>query len=134
MNKQEQAGCGPAGRSYWRQRYGYHHYAGNRRAPVSIYKTDKTYELMLFAPGREKENFQVQLKGDELIISYKPTTDTSNLEWVRMEYRGGFERSFMMDPTMDASALEARYENGVMIISIPFKPGNDAASHEVKVN
>lgn len=90
---------------------------------------------MLFAPGREKENFQVQLKGDELIITYKPTIDTSNLEWVRMEYsRGGFERSFMMDQTMDASALEARYENGVLIISIPFKPGNDAASQEVKVN
>jgi HSP20 family protein len=128
--------CGPAyGRSHWGNRYGYQPpYTSNRKAPVSIYKTDKTYEIMLFAPGRDKENFKVQIKGNELVISYKPTIDTSNLNWVRKEYsRGGFERIFMLDDSMDPSTIEAKYENGVLNISLNIKATNESDKQDVQI-
>jgi len=142
MNKQnysatDAAGCGYANdRGYWRHhnRYSFP-FTESRRAPVSIYKTENSYEMMLFAPGRQKENFSIQLKGDEMVISYKPSVDTSGLNWVRREYsRGGFERSFMIDSSMDADSITSVYENGVLTISIPFRKGGDPNLKDVKIS
>ena len=38
------------------------------RAPVNVYKTETTYEVLVFAPGRVKENFNVKTQGQELIV------------------------------------------------------------------
>ena len=36
------------------------------RAPVNVYKTENSYELLVFAPGRVKENFSVKAQGTSL--------------------------------------------------------------------
>jgi HSP20 family protein len=127
------AGCGPAYGRTWRHHYGYHPFS--HRAPVSIYKTDKSYELMVFAPGRVKENFRVQMKGDTLTISYHPAEDTSTLDWVRKEYsRGGFERSFIVDSSMDAEHISAAYINGVLTVSLPVLQNGEHTERGVKVD
>ena len=41
-----------------------------QRAAVNIYKTDSSYEMLVFAPGRIKENFHIDVKGNELTVSY----------------------------------------------------------------
>jgi HSP20 family protein len=43
-----------------------------QRAAVNIYKTDSSYEMLVFAPGRIKENFHIDVKGNELTVSYTP--------------------------------------------------------------
>jgi hypothetical protein len=44
-----------------------------QRAAVNIYKTDSSYEMLVFAPGRIKENFHIDVKGNE-IDSFLHTT------------------------------------------------------------
>jgi HSP20 family protein len=113
---------------------GQRHSFDERRAPVSIYKTDTTYEVLVFAPGRIKENFKVTLNGTQLVISYQPTEDTFHLNWVRKEYsRGAFERTFQVDDTIETGDIQARYENGVLILSLRIKPGSQVAPQEVPV-
>jgi len=105
------------------------------RAPVSIYKTKDTYEVLVFAPGRVKENFEVKVIGTELVIRYQPTDDTSSLDWVRKEYsRGGFERSFLVDEAIETENIQARYEDGVLKLSLLIKPGSEPVTQEVKVS
>ena len=83
-------------------------YSGNRnrqlfirsmqRAAVNIYKTDTSYEMLVFAPGRIKENFSLDVKGNELTVSYTPPEGFPRFDWVMREYsRGGFERTFTLD-------------------------------------
>ncbi len=132
-------GCGPAFRKdqqFKGHRHGFHqHFAQMHRAPVSVYKTENTYEILVFAPGRNKENFSVKVTGDELTIGYQPTDDTSNIEWIRKEYsRGGFERSFQLDSTIETENIAAKYEDGVLKVSLTIKPGSEPASQDVKVN
>ena len=43
-----------------------------QRASVNIYKTENSYEMLVFAPGRIKENFSLSVNGNELIITYTP--------------------------------------------------------------
>lgn len=130
-------GCGPAFDK--RQFRGHHRFnpymTGIQRAPVSIYKTESTYEILVFAPGRNKENFKVTVHGEEVKITYEPTEDTSSLEWIRKEYsRGGFERRFMIDNTIDAESIMAKYEDGVLKLSLSIKAGAETAKQEIMVN
>jgi HSP20 family protein len=91
-----------------------------QRAPVNIFKTDNSFEMLVFAPGRVKEQFKVALEGNELVVSYSPPEGFPKSDWVRREYsRGGFRRSFIVDETIDGTNISARYESGVLQISLP---------------
>ncbi len=120
-------------------------YPGNRnrhlfirsmqRAAVNVYKTDSSFEMLVFAPGRIKENFSLGVKGNELTISYAPPEGFPKFDWVQREYsRGGFERTFTLDDNIDATRISAKYEDGVLQVSLPVIAGKEATSQEIKVS
>jgi len=52
------------GTAYGRRNYAFAQ--SHQRAAVNVYKTETSYELMVFAPGRVKENFNIKARGNEL--------------------------------------------------------------------
>lgn len=110
-------------------------YRSLQRAAVNIYKTEASYEMLVFAPGRIKEHFSLGVKGNELIISYTPPEGFPRFHWVLREYsRGGFVRTFTLDETIDASAITAKYEDGVLLVSLPVIAGAENKEQEIKVS
>ncbi len=106
-----------------------------QRAAVNIHKTDSGYEMLVFAPGRIKEHFKVDLNGNELKISYTPPEGFPRPDWVVREYsRGGFVRVFQLDETNDATNITARYEDGVLYVSLPFIHGKETTRKEIVIN
>ena len=106
-----------------------------QRAAVNIYKTESSFEMLVFAPGRIKENFSLGVKGNELTISYTPPEGFPKFDWVQREYsRGGFERTCTLDDTIDATKISAKYEDGVLQVSLPVISGKEAISQEIKVS
>ena len=106
-----------------------------QRAAVNIYKTDNSFEMLVFAPGRIKEHFKIDVDGRELRISYTPPEGFPRPEWIQREYsRGGFVRSFTLDETIDASAIKASYTDGVLQVSLPLIPGKERTVKEVQIN
>jgi HSP20 family protein len=100
-----------------------------------VYKTADSYELLVFAPGRMKENFNVKAQGNELTISYKPAEGLPTPDWIKREYsRGAFERSFTIDETIDATNIKASYNDGVLQVSLPIILGKDTPEHTIAVN
>src|SRR6186713_1950711 len=84
-----------------------------QRATVNIYKTDTSFEMLVFAPGRIKENFNLNVKGSELTVSYTPPEGFPKFDWVLREYsRGGFVRTFTLDDSIDATNITAKYADG----------------------
>ena len=105
------------------------------RAAVNIYKTDNSFEMLLFAPGRIREHFHLEVKGNELIISYMPPEGFPRPEWVVREYsRGGFVRSFALDESIDPALIQAKYLDGVLQVSLPMVAGKERVSHEIVVS
>lgn len=99
-----------------------------------MYKTESSYEMLVFAPGRIKEHFKIDVNGNELTVSYTPPEGFPRPEWVLREYsRGGFVRVFQLDETIDTSAIAARYEDGVLQVSLPLLPGKEVTKREVAV-
>lgn len=110
------------------------HFRSLQRAAVNIYKTENSYEMLVFAPGRIKEHFQVGVKGNELTVSYTPPENFPRFDWVLREYsRGGFVRNFTLDDTIDATGIAARYEDGVLRVSLPLVPGKETRNQEIKI-
>ncbi len=106
-----------------------------QRAAVNIYKTDNSYEMLVFAPGRIKENFHLDVKGNELIVSYTPPEGFPRPEWVLREYsRGGFARTFTLDESIDTANIAAKYTDGVLQISLPIIAGKENVKKEIVIN
>ena len=105
-----------------------------QRAPVNIYKTENSYELLVFAPGRIKEHFKIDVEGRELKISYTPPEGFPRPDWVQREYsRGGFLRSFLLE-IMDTTNITAKYVDGVLQVSLPLVQGKETAKQEIKIS
>ena len=90
--------------------------------------------MLVFAPGRIREHFHLEVKGNELIISYAPPEGFPRPDWVHREYsRGGFVRSFTLDESVDSGQIQAKYADGVLEVRLPVVAGKERASVEIPV-
>jgi HSP20 family protein len=106
-----------------------------QRAAVNVYKTENSFEMLLFAPGRIKEHFHLDVKAGELTVSYTPPEGFARPEWILREYsRGGFERSFSLDESVDASNITAKYVDGVLQVSMPIIEGKESVKQKITVS
>jgi HSP20 family protein len=106
-----------------------------QRAAVNIYKTPTSYEMLVFAPGRIKEHFKLDVKGNQLSVSYLPPEGFPRPDWIVREYsRGGFDRVFTLDESIDSAAITAKYTDGVLQVSLPVIPGKEVPEQEIKIS
>jgi len=106
-----------------------------QRANVNIYKTDNSFEMLVFAPGRIKEHFQLDVNGNELTVSYTPPEGFPRPEWILREYsRGGFKRVFTLDDSIDKTNITAKYADGVLQVSLPVIAGKENAKKEIVIS
>ena len=119
--------------------YGNHARAGfiraGQRAAVNIYKTENSFEMLVFAPGRIKEHFHLDVNGNDLTVSYTPPEGFPRPEWVLREYsRGGFRRSFTLDESIDTKNISAKYADGVLQVSLPVIAGKENLKKEIVIS
>lgn len=96
----------------------------NSNAPVNITETAEGYTLELLAPGRSKEDFQLNIDKGLLTISFEQKQEAEKKEekFIRREFSTrSFKRSFSLDDKINAEAIEARYDNGILNVSLPKK-------------
>lgn len=106
-----------------------------QRAAVNVYKTETSFEMLLFAPGRIKEHFHLDVKGDRLTVSYSPPEGFPRPDWVVREYsRGGFERTFALDESVDTQNITAKYVDGVLQVTMPVIPGKATVKQEIIIH
>ena len=127
--------CAAKGETYGSSHNRHLLYRSMQRAAVNVYKTDTSYEMLVFAPGRIKEHFTIDVKGRELSISYTPPEGFPRPDWVQREYsRGGFVRTFLLNETMDTTRITAKYVDGVLEVSIPLIEGQQIQKQEIPIS
>ncbi|MBA4167865.1 MAG: Hsp20/alpha crystallin family protein [Chitinophagaceae bacterium] len=106
-----------------------------QRAGINIHKTADTYEVLVFAPGRIKEHFNLEVKGNQLTVSYNPPEGFPRPQWVLREYsRGGFVRTMALNDSIDALKITAKYVDGVLEVSLPLIPQEDVQQHSINIS
>lgn len=91
---------------------------------VNIHETKDAYHVELNAPGRNKEDFAINLEKGLLSISYEKKAEAENKDYktVRKEFSyGSFKRSFSVDDKINTAGIQAKYENGVLKVFLPKK-------------
>ncbi len=92
---------------------------------VNIRETADNYEVEVAAPGMEKKDFKITLDGNLLTISSskQQSNEETNDRYTRREFSyQAFQRSFELPKdVVDEDNINARYENGLLYLSIPKK-------------
>lgn len=92
---------------------------------VNIRENPENFVVEVAAPGMEKQDFQISLEGNLLTISSskKNETEDKNDNYTRREFSyQAFQRSFeLARDVVDEEHIEAKYENGVLKLTIPKK-------------
>jgi HSP20 family protein len=106
--------------------------------PVNIKETDTTYELEVIAPGLKKQDFHLDLTGDLLTVSFEHKEENKEENekngWLRQEYKAqSFNRTFNLDDSVDATKAMAKYEDGILHLSIPKKENAKRLSRNIPI-
>ena len=93
----------------------------NHLPSVNILDNEKFFELNLAAPGKNRKDFIIELEDQILTISSESFTNNDDSDnFTRQEYRyDNFKRSFRLPDSINTSLIKAKYENGILSISLP---------------
>jgi HSP20 family protein len=109
----------------------------SQHVPINIRENDKQYEMEVIAPGLRKGDFKLNLSHNMLTISFDHEEEDrmgENGRWIRSEYRTrSFRRSFNLDEGIDPKNVKAKYNDGILKVTIPKKEGTQTPSQSIKI-
>ena len=88
---------------------------------VNIYETDDKFVLTASMPGVVRDNVKVRVEDNKLImfgtIQYE---EAINREYILNELEiANYYRTFKISDAVDQSNIEARYDNGQLVVNLP---------------
>ena len=93
--------------------------------PVDIYQTDKGLAIDIACTGISKEEIEIQIQDNILKVNYDKSKN-ENLDYI---HKGIAKRSFNLgwkiDSKFDLGKANAKFENGLLAINIPFAKGSE---------
>lgn len=91
---------------------------------VNITENKENYQVSLAVPGMKKDDFKIDIDGNMLTISseQEENKEEKDKKFTRKEYSySSFSRSFTLPEEINKEKIEAKYEEGVLKISLPRK-------------
>ena len=115
----------------------YQYPATNGQQPAAnIQETNESFLLEMMVPGRNKQDFKLSFEKGILSIAYESseTTKQEDVKTLRQEFNlQSFKRSFHVDETIDIEKIEARYENGILLLTLPKKTTKEEAVKTIQI-
>lgn len=93
---------------------------------TDVRETDNSYEVDIDLPGFKKDEISVELKDGYLTINAAKGLDKDQKDkggsYIRRErYAGSMTRSFFVGNGITKEEIHAKYENGILMLSVPKK-------------
>lgn len=92
---------------------------------VNIKESNQDFLVEVAAPGLEKGDFKIELNRDILTVSSEKKVEKETKEGQQFTCREfsyqSFSRSFTLPNIADGDRIAAKYENGILSITIPKK-------------
>jgi HSP20 family protein len=101
---------------------------------TDIYEEDDRIVLDMELPGMREEDLNLTLEGNSLTVSgeRKMEKERKQDRYHRIERSyGSFSRTFSLPATVDQNAVDARFENGILHVSMTKRA--DARPRQIKI-
>ncbi len=87
---------------------------------VDVYETDDDFILLANMPGVERKDIKLKLEDENLIMMGKIDYESvNNRNYVLKETESGnYFRKFKIADTIDTSKIEAKFDNGQLIVKL----------------
>jgi HSP20 family protein len=93
----------------------------DRMPAVNVKETDTCYEIEVAVPGMKKEDFKIDVDNGVLTISAEQKEEKEKKEdnYTRKEFSyNSFSRSFSLPQNVNEDNIKAKYENGVLALTL----------------
>ncbi len=95
------------------------------RARLEVSERDTSYEVRAELPGAAKDDIRIDIDGAWVSISAKTERQAEKKDGEKVLYsersHESYARSFELPQAVDAGAANAKFENGVLTLSLPKK-------------
>ena len=124
----------PFDRDFWGKKNPLYGKNAKNMMKTDIREHDNGYEVDIDLPGFKKDEINLELENGYLTVSAAKGLDKDEKDkegkYIRRErYAGAMQRSFYVGDTLTQEDIKAKYDNGILSISIPKK---DAQAVETK--
>lgn len=96
--------------------------AGSSTPAVNIKDNEKEFILEVAAPGRKREDFNLEVDEKILTISseFKSENEVKENNYTRREFNfSSFKRAFTLPDSVNEDDIKANYEDGLLRITLP---------------
>ena len=105
---------------------------------VNLSESENSYDVELVAPGYKKEDFKLKVNDDILTITAESRNERSEggdgREYSRREYTcSSFTRSFHLPDNAKDDGISAKYNDGILNITIPKSKQEVKASKDISI-
>ena len=113
----------------------------NRKTSTSIYpqcnisKNDLgSFTFNLFVPGFSRNDFEIDVKDNILTVKGK-LNESPNVKYLLQEFSQykSFERSWALPKDVNVDSINASYEAGILVISVPLLEERKPESKQITV-
>jgi HSP20 family protein len=104
---------------------------------VNICDNQDQFEIQLAAPGLLKEDFKIALERKMLTVSVQKEQSNAAEEnnFTRKEFSyTAFTRSFTLPESADENGIQAKYENGILFVTISKREEARNAVRQIQVS
>ena len=110
----------------------------SRVPAVDVEETPSEFIIKAEMPGFDEKNVKITV--DKHVLHITGTVDEKEDEkdgkkyLIRERRHESFERSFSLPDGLDESAISAKFENGILSVTLPKTPEEKPRQIEVKIN
>lgn len=94
-------------------------------ARIDVTERDDAYEVRAELPGAKREDISVEIEGSRVAISAKTNAQSERKDGDKLIYSErtseSYARSFELPQAVDSSATVAKFDNGVLVLTLPKK-------------
>ena len=104
---------------------------------IDVSEDDKAYHVKAEVPGVKKDDIRVAIEGSQVSITTEVKKEKEEKKGERVlrseRYYGMQTRSFTVMHDIDQTKAEARYQDGILELTLP-KKSNGGVVKELKIN
>ena len=101
---------------------------------IDVRENETEYRIAAELPGMSKDDVKISVTDNIVTIrgEKKAQVEEKNENWHQVERTyGAFERSFTLGTSVDPSGVKARFESGVLTVTLP--KSEEARPREVRI-